>query len=240
VIALGGSSTWALGLPAGQDYPMVMEGLLNEGGGPRFEVLNAAFPAAVATRLLRVLEGGLIAFEPDAVTLCLAYNDAVVLSGSDEESYFARITAADYRRTPVDDLLERWRQDRDRATAKAMFDAFARSEPLPPWPEDRGPPPAERFEHTLRRFAELARSHEFALVLVKEPIAGPWIWKAEMYAAMDRVAADHGLVVVDPTPALTRAGGASLFLDVVHPNAQGHAVIAREVAAGVRRALDGR
>jgi hypothetical protein len=54
VIALGGSSTWALGLPAGQDYPTLMEGLLNETGGPPFEVLNAAFPAAVSSRLYRV------------------------------------------------------------------------------------------------------------------------------------------------------------------------------------------
>ncbi|MBL8768469.1 MAG: hypothetical protein JNL94_13930, partial [Planctomycetes bacterium] len=34
-------------------------------------------------------------------------------------------------------------------------------------------------------------------------------------------------------PALNAAGGRTLFLDLVHPTAEGHAIVARELAAAL-------
>ena len=55
----------------------------------------------------------------------------------------------------------------------------------------------------------------FRLVLVKEPVSGDgrMLWKQEFREAMDRVGAEFGVAVVDPTPALMAAGGAEMFQD---------------------------
>jgi lysophospholipase L1-like esterase len=252
VITLGGSSTWGWGLieTEAREYPMALERLLDEqaprDGTPRVEVLNAAYCGATGPRLFRWLRDGLAAFRPDVVTLSLGYNDAFALTRADEAALLASATDGSRPRSAWRDLqtvlaVQRGENDRQR-----LFAQFKEGKAPAPvlWSRLHGAggaaddPPA-RFELVLRQFADLARERGFRLVLIKEPLGGDrrFPWKAEFHAAMDRVAADYGLAVVDPTPALQAAGGAELFLDEVHPRAAGHAIIARELEPAVRAAL---
>jgi lysophospholipase L1-like esterase len=69
----------------------------------------------------------------------------------------------------------------------------------------------------------------------------PLVWKEEFRAAIASVAAEFGLLVVDPTPALLAAGpGSELFMDAVHPTPAGHAVIARVLAEALEPLLRAR
>jgi lysophospholipase L1-like esterase len=76
-------------------------------------------------------------------------------------------------------------------------------------------------------------------VLIKEPFVGPGrlVWREEFYAAIDTVAAEYGLPVVDPGPDIAAAGGASLYMDNVHPTAEGCEVIARTLERTIRDLL---
>ncbi|MHC5212007.1 MAG: SGNH/GDSL hydrolase family protein [Planctomycetota bacterium] len=264
VITLGGSSTWGYGIPeaSGQDYPRVLEGLLNQllaardvGASDarhadavrRVEVINAAAMGATGERQFRLLRDRLLVFEPDVVTLSTLYNDARACSTKDEAAELARIGDDDYRRSLLDDLWQAWSKSRGRQQLNALGRAFG-ADPtrttLDAW-RSLGPPagdttPPERFESVLRRYAELGRARGFRLVLIKEPVrAERSIWKDEFGAVIDKVAAEYGLPVVDPSPALQAAGGKELFRDVVHLRPDGLAVVARELAPAVLGSLDG-
>lgn len=240
VLCIGTSSTWGLGVAPGEDYPTVLEGLLNAGQGagelPVAEVMNAGVCGSVSDRLLRIFEHRLRAFAPDLITLNLRYNDGAVLCGPDEAAYLDQISAPDHTRSWLGDFGDRMDQQEGVRGFATIRQALVAGEPLT-WPEDRGPTPAARFEVTLRRFAELAGAHGARVVFVIEPLNARWFFADELAAATRKVGSEVGADVVDPSAAILRAGGASLFLDAVHPTAVGHRVIAEALLAPVRSAL---
>jgi lysophospholipase L1-like esterase len=257
VITLGASSTWGFGLPdgTGQEYPMVLERLLNDGDdgtdgqhgaapARRVEVINAACLGATGEQQYRLLRDALLAFEPDVVTVSLYYNDSFALTASDESATVGHFCAPGYSRSLLDDLLlGRQLQKGLREVNELLNDYHA-------WPgsttqlwrrmghAEDPPAPQQRFEAMLRRFALLGRERGFRLVLIKEPVRDRHtIWREECQAAVDTLAAEFGLEVVDPWPALEAAGAGPLFMDVVHPRPEGLRIIAEELLPAVRKAL---
>jgi lysophospholipase L1-like esterase len=246
VITLGASTTYGFAIPdgTGQEYPMVLERLLGADGAQRVEVINAAFLGATTEHQYRLLRDGLMVFQPDVVTLSLFYNDSFALTGADVAATVARSTAQGYRRSLLDDALQMFRLQQAPRRVTALTSRFRewQGSTLELWSSlelaPNEPTPPQRYEAQLRRFAELGRERGFCLVLVKEPVReAHTAWKDEFYAAVDAVAAEYGLPVVDPTPALQAAGGAALFMDVVHLRAPGLAIIAQELAPAVRECL---
>lgn len=239
-IAVGTSSTYGYG--AKDDYPSIAEALWraapDAAARPPLEVLNAAYPGATGRRLFQFYSSVLARFAPDVVTLSLTYNDAVNLSQFDEERYLERIAEPGFRRSVLGDLREKIAITLGARRFEALDRQFlaGAGSSLELWPAGPLSPPSERFERLLADYAERARAAGAALVLIREPIAGdkPRVWKDEFYAAMDRVAERYGLAVVDPRQALEAAGGARLFMDPIHPYAEGHRVVAAEVVKALR------
>jgi lysophospholipase L1-like esterase len=247
VVALGGSSTWGWRIPPETRgaYPAVLEARLSghgggaaDGGPTRFEVINAAYPAATSGRLFRMLRNVLVGFEPDIVVLSVFYNDTLALSQGDEDAYLERVSAPDARRGWLDDWLEQRARARERMTSAGFMRAALRSDDAAEIWRTSGAEgwPPDRFAASLRRYAELAQERGFDLVFVKEPIAGDgaFVWKQEFYAVMDAVGAEYGIPVADPTPALQAAGGTALFMDAVHLKPGGHRVVAEALEPVVR------
>jgi hypothetical protein len=236
IVALGTSSTY--GYRVREPYSIRLERLLRNAGYD-VETIVAAYQGTSGTRLLQFFRNVLLDFSPDIVTLSLFYNDSYALTQMDEAAYLDRATHPYYRRSLVDEVRDRismWlgakrvkKLMRDYGLARGELDL------------DDGPdsPPA-RFEALLRSYANLAVAEGFELVLIKEPIAGgrDRLWKKEFYAAMDRVGAEFGLTVIDPTPALNANGGEKLFRDHVHPFDEGDAVIAQMMLPIFKRILD--
>ncbi len=252
VVTLGGSSTWGFGIPegSGKEYPMVLEQLLNAPGdgsppGRRVEVINGGILGATGERQFHFLRDGLLAFQPDVVTLSLRYNDSLTLCFDDEAALLQRLVAPDFRRSLVTDLLVSWRETRANRRLDQLTAAFAGWEgsSLELW-RRAGlrpglPTPPERFAELLRRFAELGRERGFRLVFLKEPVRDRHtLWINEFGAAMDAVGAEYDIPVVDPTPTLDAAGGTWLFMDVVHMHPKGLAIVAEQLAPAVRRQLE--
>lgn len=241
VLCLGTSSTWGHGIDesTGLDYPTQVERILRE-RGLTVEVVNAGIRASNSTRARFFFEEHLLpAFDPDIVTASFFLNESTHISQFDEPAFFARAQREDFENTFFTrhalraeigrgatrfvELSRRVREDKHDATVV--------------WRELAGdtPSPADRFAQNMRALVDLGRTHDFDVVLMKEPLRGdpPWLWKAEFQAAIDTIGATSGATVVDPTPALRAAGGPSLFLDLVHPNADGHAVVARQIADAI-------
>jgi lysophospholipase L1-like esterase len=252
VLCTGSSSTWGHGVPpeSGRDYPTVLGALL----GKRLpdvviESVNGGVPGTNSARLWWFFREVLLAHAPDVVTLSLTYNDTHHLTQFDEGAYLARVTAPEHvqdasARRAAAELAARGRRTLTRLLTRFTQDG---SPTAPLWAELEADPavraPPERFAENLRAWARLCAERGITLVLVAEPVRddAPLVWKEEFRAAIASVAAEFGLLVVDPTPALLAAGpGSELFMDAVHPTPAGHAVIARVLAEALEPLLRAR
>jgi lysophospholipase L1-like esterase len=227
IVALGASSTHGYWVKA--PYPFCLEHLLNEEGHD-VEVIVGAYPGATGPRLLPFFKNVLLDFEPDIVTLSLYYNDAYALTQFDESAYLARVTEGSHS------LL-----DAAKARVEIALGAgvLARLERLFQEGGDMSGEVPARFEAMLTDFARVCEANGVKLVLIKEPVKGDLerIWKREFRDAMDRVGAAFGLPVIDPTPLLLERGGATLFMDNVHPFLEGGIVIAESMLPAMRELL---
>lgn len=237
ILAVGSSSTYGYSLPGpGLDWPTQLGRRLADDDHHQVEVLNAGVCGSTGIRLFHLVRNALLSFRPDVIILSLYYNDSVALSQADEPAYLDAVSDASFARpNPLAALRQRmaWRREHD------AFSAILRPEhrvedAAVTWAriagQDTTTPPT-RFTDVLQRFARLAREHGIALVLVKEAIAddGPRFWKQEFRAAMDQVAAEYALPVVDPSPALAArklATGQRMFMDEVHLTQAGCEVMA--------------
>ncbi|MFG0316015.1 MAG: SGNH/GDSL hydrolase family protein [Planctomycetota bacterium JB042] len=234
VVAIGTSSTHGYWLKLPYAYRLH---LLLEAEGHPVETLIAAVPGATGPRLHWFARNVVMEYRPDVVTLSQTFNDAYALTQLDEGAYLERITAPGYERSLLDRVRDRLAVVLGGRYLRSCLDEFAATGGVER--REGAPDPPARFEAMLDGFAELCAAHGAALVLVKEPIAGGTdrLWKDEFYAAIDRVGARHGLRVVDPTPLLNERGGADLFMDRVHPLAEGAQVIAEAMRPAVEAAL---
>jgi lysophospholipase L1-like esterase len=238
VLCLGTSSTWGHGIDesTGLDYPTQVERILRE-RGLAVEVINAGIRASNSTRARFFFEEHLLpAFAPDIVTASFFLNESTHISQFDEPAFFARAQREDFENT----FFTRHALRAEIGRGATRFIELSRAvredkrDATVVWRELAGdtPSPADRFAQNMRALVDLGRTHDFDVVLMKEPLRGdpPWLWKAEFHAALDAIGTTGGATVVDPTPQLRAAGGPNLFLDLVHPNADGHAVVARRLA----------
>ncbi len=150
VVTLGDSSTFGWGVDPEQTFQRLLEGRLNEGDGPRFEVLNLGIPGHNSRHGLGVLRHYALALEPDVLIFAYGANDPrkvptptdLVLAGDDTMLAGIRhglLNLGTYR------LLRR-----------AVFSA---SDPLRPGTLERETVtavPLADFEDNLRTFHELA------------------------------------------------------------------------------------
>lgn len=241
VISLGTSSTWGHGIDVstGMDYPTVLEALLSERmPEQRVEVINAAVRGSSVARLLRIFRESLLTFQPDIVTLSVYFNDAFYLTQVDEDAYLTRIGQTDYAHGLLERGREMIRSDRHQRIANTIWKSMeeGKRDSIGAWREvmddTEVTSPPERFESSIRAFAELGREHGFQLVLIKEPIRNDQrrLWRDEFRAVMDRLGEEFNLPVVDPTEALAAGGGRKLFMDEVHPLPRGHRIMAEVLA----------
>lgn len=249
VVCIGTSSTWGYGLTprSGQDYPTILETLLSDGSLDHpVEVINAGIPGSNGASLYRFLRDALEPFGADVLTVSLYFNDSFAHTQWDQESYYEKVVSASpLARLPIDYLTRR-RLRQGTQLLVALDQAFRKggASTLELWRRHGLPGgdqmPTARYGAMLRRFCEYARARGIELILIKEPLADdkPFLWKDEFYGVIDEVAEEYGLRVIDPTPALLRAGGGRLFQDQIHPTAEGNVIIAHELLPAVRQALE--
>lgn len=94
-----------------------------------------------------------------------------------------------------------------------------------------------RLQHAFGRLAELAREHGFEVTLLLIPYLEDDPLIEQGFEIVRALAEGRGFAVVDPRAAFRSEGLADLRLraeDPVHPNARGHELLARSLAAHLR------
>ncbi|MCB1055236.1 MAG: SGNH/GDSL hydrolase family protein, partial [Acidobacteria bacterium] len=236
ILSLGESSTFGSKVSYGETYSAQLERRLAACAGPgrRVRVINAGVIGYSLFQGVTYLEHRGLALEPDVVLLYFGYNDFLKVS------YRARRDV--YDRTSVSGLTDRQVFRQRRRWLPSLSETLAR------WSNfyrhllvlaRRGEEPSEvladdelvRVPETDRRYLlgkalELCRRHGIQLVIVV-----PWYRHFDRHEGLLReFAAEHRLALVDLPSMLADQPRQKLFVDGVHPNPDGHRLMAEAMA----------
>ena len=93
ILALGDSVTFGFGVDQSQSFPAVLERLLNGGGAPRYQVIDAGVPGFNIRDEAALLPALLRRYRPDLVLWTLVSNDYDDPLGVDSESHLTTLNA---------------------------------------------------------------------------------------------------------------------------------------------------
>lgn len=252
VLCLGAYQTFGLGVDDEQAYPRVMERLLNAGaaGGMRFEVWNGGLPSATAILGLARMQREVFEYRPDIILLDYGFVDAITL----DDNLMPVALRLPSKNTPSA-LMKR-------ALGKVLSSPLARSylinKALQRAMHLHRRESLRGWEEAMTRMIRLARSKGVPVFLLDQG----WVLAPE--SDFERLASiEEGVQFIgvrrlfqqfppseeqvrlfherynwtrefEPFPRGLRREYV-YQVDIFHPNAWGHEVIARAVAERVRR-----
>jgi lysophospholipase L1-like esterase len=226
VLALGDPCTFSVGVEDAETYPaLTQEALRAKEDLPDVVVLNAGVPGDTAYQGRRLLEELADDLEPNVVTVCFGFNDAVPWDGRSDPDQ-ARILAGD----PVD----RWLQSSRLYVALRSLLLRSGREPAAPSP-DASTPRRPRltkgeFLGELHAIREFCRERGIPVVFVIWPYRDQILDGQQqlfLYQTdVAQVARSSGATLVNLVPAFLRASrnGESLFVDHIHASPAGNAL----------------
>jgi hypothetical protein len=217
VMVLGGSHPFGMWVAGSKSYSAVLERLLNA-GGERWQVLNAASPGHTSFQGRAYLETYGLAFEPDVVVFDLGNNDELELTASwaaaDHEvqavPIWARGVAGQASRSRVYRLAAR------------LLDPARRTSS-----EHRVRVPPEQRRGNMQAVAELAQRQGFEVL---------WMSQVEVNddpAVVCPMPFEQWEPRVDVCGVFAPYGPRAIdyFVDRIHANTEGHAMIAEAIHA---------
>ncbi|MEZ5066861.1 MAG: SGNH/GDSL hydrolase family protein [bacterium] len=222
---LGDSVTFGWGVPYGQRFTELLEEKWSAATGRPFVLVNTGHGNYNSVQELAMLREHLAGQPLDGLLQFWYINDAEPTPEYRSPPWFARSRLAVFLWGKAD-LLRR------RAGAAATFVDYYRDlydETAPGWPA---------FRDAIRGTGDTARERGLPWVFVILPefhgfaADGPF---RDVYDRVARLAADAGAIVVRVEPAFGDVDPATIRVATndVHPNARGHAIIARAVAEAV-------
>ncbi|MFG0317215.1 MAG: SGNH/GDSL hydrolase family protein, partial [Planctomycetota bacterium JB042] len=226
IVTIGDSCTFGLGVPEEAVYSSRLEQTLRrafEGEGD-FEVVSLGIPGYSSWQNRRQIESGLEGLAPDAILwMPTGYNDAVASGGANDlergaearswGGWFARRRLVRLVAGPATVDLER-----ERAGLAVLHEGASPRVPV------------ARFREQLEAGATAARAAGASLLLVRPALdeallaLDPSLARRESEVA--EVATALGLPLVDARRAFAPFEGVPVTSDRLHPNGDGHALLA--------------
>jgi len=238
IVTLGSSSTYGYGVAPKDTWSAQAQVLLAHLWPARgVEVVNAGVPGGTAERLRFFLTGVVLDLHPDAVVIDLSFNDHILGGTHDERAHFAAMTSEGVG--PLDRWLAAWRAQRQRRGWQRYVETSEQGRSVSDADVERySVGPARRFGDSIRDMVDACRAAGVAVLLVEEPTRPgenpPAI--GAFHREMAAIGSERGVPVVAPQADLDAVGG-DLFIDAVHPNRDGHRIIARVVGSGLAALL---
>jgi len=259
VLVLGDSVAFGFRLELEDAFPRLLERELDRRTGERFEVLNAGVEGYNSENELALLERSGLALAPETVVVAFNLNDfdygpvmgpmgVLTLERDKRVSSWSLSNLSEFY------LLLKW------LTALGWQRAFGPAPPPPP-PGDPSSPfdPFDRYISKLRKqyyakpndgrwptmveslrgMAEVTRAKGVRLLVAILPdgdqigVPDPDLTPQQKLLA---VCQDLGLECLDLRPTFAAAAGQGpLFMDIMHPNAAGHRLVADALATALLR-----
>ena len=245
ILSLGESTTFGAGLDAGAPtYSDVLQEALGTVERKRVRVINAGVGAYTLLQGFVFLEHRGLALEPDAVLTYFGFNDFLTAGARatrDPRAWWAATQALTDRQ-----LFEQRRQlpfrlanallERSNLFRLLMFRGAPADREVVVDPSVARVPESDR-RWLLGELRELCRELEIRFVVIV-----PWYREFDAHEPVLReFAAENGVAIVD-LPALLQdlePRKAELFLDTVHPNAEGHRRMGQAIAGELRQVWRG-
>ena len=210
-------------------YPELAEEKLRSANPwKRIEVIPLAVPAYSSYQGLNWLKRDIGSLEPDVVTVCFGWNDICLRPVADRESM------------PVDFVHVAARGLLLHSQAVAHFAKWCHRKPARENPHDGPPVPRvskDDYVANLLEISKLARAHGAKVVLIGQVYQNAQSNPAEAKLvkehrdALREAAAANGIpyLQIDELTETNSPMNISLFGELIHPNAAGHQVMAREL-----------
>jgi len=252
VLALGDSATFGEGLAEDDSFPVQLERELTARSGEGYEVLNAGVQGYNTENELAFLRARGLALEPETVVVGFNLNDfdyapvmgprgVLVRESADRVSRWSPANFSEFY------FILRWLV----ITRGKFLGAETPRRPGEPFADfDRlvsalrkqyyAQPNDQRWQtmvDSLHELGVVARENHLRLVIAILPDGDQFGDQASSLVPQQKLLAicrDAGLDCIDLHPAFAAAGGSSLYLDIMHPNAAGQKVIAQVLADHLR------
>lgn len=245
ILALGESTTWGWGVPDGSDYPSLLQTNLNERyPGANAYVINAGVPSYTSSQVLIYLGELLPKVQPELALVNILWND---IWFSTLTNWYPEVLV--YQLPPrLQQLLLRY-SGLYRALTLRADEGSGQANPF-------NSEALAHYRANLQAMVDLSRAAGIDLVFVKgpidlqkmseegiEPFQGTRLGKADFLVAartytraLEEVARENGVPLVDHRLSLERPKTTELFLDLLHPTSLGNEMLASDVAHGLEKA----
>lgn len=246
IMYLGDSSVWGWNVVEDTAFPYLAAELFSKNEGLMVEVANTGTPGYSSTQSRIVFEDNVDKVDPDALVIASIWSDIIVRPWTDAD-LMRRFSSEGYRFDSKIRLLIR---------KSALFSRMeVQIESLKGIPESRrialgqtrgqvgasslGNPrvPVEEHRKNLFGISKICRKKGIDIFLLILPIDGKvFNWppdRLRAYRNNFRITAEKYDSVLVDTPSVFPTdpdSNANLFLDGIHPNAEGHALIAKALA----------
>ena len=234
-LVIGDSSVFGFGVDQHEVFTSLAEAHLQA------DVINAGVPGWSTLQARNMLELRGFSLEPDLLIIATLWSDnnfdrfvdAEVIRQTERAGSVRSVLRASALFRQIDRLVAVARGD----TAQSVRGVAQTSSP-----NGRRRVPLQSYAENLEEMAQTMhdRGGAVAFLMLANRLdvqrrPGPLVW-APYRDAMRRVAARWGAPLVDLPDVFPRNGGMSLFLDEMHPNARGHAVISRALTEALEAA----
>ena len=244
IVTLGGSSTY--GVPMHyrtRTYSSELQRLLDERRpGERYEVLNAGIAAFGIMQVVSALKEEILQFKPDIVTVNSWFNDAAptnrwyrIPGVSDREGY---IRSRSLRRLENLPILRELRNTKLYGILRYYLLSLRRSvlgrEQIGKIDNARPRMTPDEFRWGLEQVIELSEEHDFLPVFLLEPLNRSRDFETtrkenNYIKKILAVAKEKDILVVNTIDAIHENKAEWLFYDFIHPNINGHQLIAEKM-----------
>lgn len=239
IITLGDSCTWGFGVQPGQEYPKILQDLLNDTFIPVvFEVQNAGIPGFSSLQGLRYFESELVNYQPDLITLYFGRNDARFLN--EEGGY-----APDHEVPVASPVMYFIKTKLDGSSTFRLLKTIAmslRKSSSSRTDLSRGHTlregrkcrvESDEFEANYRSLISAAKSRKIQVIAITAPVFPSHI--GNYNNLVRQICQNTKIDVLDAETEFAKHGGNEWLVDDCHPNRTGHEWIASELK---RKILD--
>lgn len=246
LLALGESTTFGWGVRDEATYPAELQRLL-DADGLKVRVVNGGVPSYSSTQVLRYLEEILASEPPAAILVSILWND---IWYSTVVNWYPELLV--YQQPPT------WQVTLMRNSAllrRLLLQPMPRQEDLVDRFNDKA---LAHYQSNIRAMFELAASRGVPLAWVEPPFS-PMLLPdeglnefhvrytrrflletADLYRqAVSVLAEEYDVPIIDHRFSLARGGGTpDYFLDLLHPTAEGNALMAEDIFRGLQSTME--